>query len=132
VSEQTRKLTLIHAVSESYESPLIDVAAVEWASRFVMHQTRRMLFMAQAHVAENPFHAACLKLIEKLRDAPGHALPHSVLLKRMKTDARTFRELVTTLEQQGDIETIVVPRAGTARRAYRLRGETRDETSSEG
>jgi hypothetical protein len=63
-----------------------------------------MLFMAGGHVAENPFHADCLKVIEKLRDAPDQVLPHSVLLKRMKTDARTFRMIIKTLEEQGDIE----------------------------
>ena len=124
VSEQTRKLALLHAVSECHESPCIGKAAVMWASQFVMHQTRRMLFMAQCHVAENPFHAECLKLLRKLQEAPGRELAHSVLLKRMKTDAKTFLVLVTTLEQRGDIEIITVPRAGTARKSYRLRGET--------
>jgi len=103
VSEQTRKLALIHAVSENHETPRIGLSAAEWATRFVMHQTRRMLFMARSHVAENPFHAECLKLIEKLRDAPDRSLPHSVLLKRMKQDAKAFRDLVTTLVERGDI-----------------------------
>ena len=61
-----------------------------------MHQTRRMLFMAHGHVAENPFHAECLKLIKKLREAPDQTLPHSVLLKRMKLDAKTFQGLIET------------------------------------
>jgi len=34
-------------VSECHDSPRIGKAAAEWASQFVMHQTRRMLFMAQ-------------------------------------------------------------------------------------
>jgi hypothetical protein len=120
VSEQTRKLSLLYAVSENHESPRIGLAAAQWASRIVMHQTRRMLFMAQAHVADNPFHAECLKLMQKLRDAPGRRLPHSVLLKRMKTDAKRFHELITTLAQQGDIEILTTPRAGSARVEYRL------------
>ena len=97
------------------------------AARFVMHQTRRMLFMAQSHVADNPFHAECLKVMQKLRGAPDRQLPHSVLLKRMKIDARTFREIVSTLEQRGDIEVVTIPRAGTHKRLYRLR-ETGGET----
>jgi hypothetical protein len=40
----------------------------------------------------------------------------------MKTDARTFQEIVTTLDQQGDIEIVLTPRAGTAHRMYRLSG----------
>ena len=70
VPEQIRKLSLLYAVSASHESPQIDVAAVRWATDFILHQTRRMLFMAHNHVAENPFHAGCLKLLRKLREAP--------------------------------------------------------------
>ena len=85
-----------------------------------MHQTRRMLFMAQSHVADNPFHAECLKFLQKLRAAPGGELPHSVLLKRMKIDAKTFRVLVTTLEQRGDIVTRTEIISGGGGQFYRL------------
>jgi len=123
VSEQTRKLALIHAVSENHESPRIGLAAVEWATRFVMHQTRRMLFMARSHVAVNPFHADCLKAMQMLRAAPGKMLSHSKLLKRMKMDARSFQELVSTLLQQGDIAIEQSPQVGHGGRPtleYRL------------
>ncbi len=132
VSEQTRKLALLYAVSENHKDRQIGKAAAEWARRFVIHQTRRMLFMASSHVADNPFHADCLKLMQKLRDAPGYELPHSVLLKRMKLDAKSFTGLIDTLSQQGDIEIVTVPRAGTYQRSYRLirgvnaEGETPD------
>jgi len=126
VSEQTRKLALLHAVSECHDSPLIGKAAAAWASRFVMHQTRRMLFMAQCHVAENPFHAECLKLLRKLQEAPGRELPHSVLLKRMKTDAKTFLVLVNTLEQRGDITIRTQPSSGRPGRYYRFAENAED------
>ena len=120
VSEQVRKLALLYAISENHQSPRIGLAAVEWASAFVMHQTRRMLFMAAGHVAENPFHAECLKAVEKLRNAPGQELPHSVLLKRMKMDAKNFAVLIETLCQQGELEAVTTPRAGWPTRVYRL------------
>jgi hypothetical protein len=44
-----------------------------------------------------------------------------VLLKRMKVDARTFQEMVATLEQQGDIEIMLTKRPGWSARAYRLK-----------
>lgn len=127
VPEQIRKLALLYAVSASHQTPRIDVAAVRWATDFMLHQTRRMLFMAHNHVAENPFHGECLKLLRKLRDAPDRQLAHSVLLKRMKTDAKTFQELVTTLEQQGDLLTVIQATAGRPQRHYRLLGETSGE-----
>jgi hypothetical protein len=100
------------------------VAAVRWATDFMLHQTQRMLFMAHNHVAENPFHAECLKLVRKLRETPSNQLAHSVLLKRMKVDAKTFQELVTTLEQQGDLLTVIQATSGRPQRHYRLLGET--------
>ena len=94
VSEHARKLALLYAVSENHGTRDRPRAAI-WARRFVLHQARRMLFMAHSHVAENPFQAECLKFLKKLRDAAGGELSHSVLLKRMKVDAKTFRVLVT-------------------------------------
>lgn len=122
VSEQARKLALIHAISENHIEPRISVDAARWASRLVMHQVRQMLFMAAGHVAENPFHADCLRLLKKLRDAPDQALPHHVLLKRMKVDAKSFRELIETLVQRGDVTVDAVATEGRPRMVYRLVG----------
>jgi hypothetical protein len=119
-SEHARKLALLYAVSENHERPEIGRSAAEWARRFVIHQARRMLFMAQLHVADNPFHAECLKVLRKLREAPGRELPHSVLLKRMKIDAKTFLSLVSTLEQRGDIVTRIQSTSGRPGRFYGL------------
>jgi hypothetical protein len=120
VGEHARKLALLYAVSENHEHPEIGRRAAEWASRLVIHQARRMLFMAGAHVADNPFDAECLKLLKKLRAAPGLELGHSVLLKRMKTDAKTFHGLVTTLEQRGDVIVRTEAVRGGVARFYRL------------
>lgn len=120
VSEQIRKLALIYAVSANHVDPVIDVAAARWATDFVVHQTSRMLFMANNHVADNPFHAMCLKVKQKLQAAPNRTLSHSVLLKRMKVEAKVFNELITTLKDQGDIKEENTTRAGASTREYRL------------
>jgi len=119
-SEHARKLALTYAVSESYEHPEIGKAAAEWAGRFVIHQARRMLFMAEAHVADNPFHAECLKFLRKLRSVPNGELGHSVLLKRMKMDSKSFMDVVSTLEQRGDIVIRTQATATKSGRFYRL------------
>jgi hypothetical protein len=126
VSEHARKLALIYAVSENHKQPEIGKAAAAWASRLVLHQARRMLFMAQSHVADNPFHAECLKFLQKLRAAPDHELPHCLLLKRMKTDAKSFSGLVTTLEQRGDIAIRTQTTPGRTGRFYSLAQATTD------
>ncbi len=120
VSEHARKLALLYAVSKNHREPEIGKAAAEWACRFTTHQARRMLFMAQSHVANNPFHAECLKFLKKLRGAPGRELSHSVLLKRMKIDAKSFQMVVTTLEQRGDIVTRTETVSGGVARFYQL------------
>jgi len=120
--ENAKKLSLLRAVSENHEEPLIRLPAVEWATEFAMHQTRRQLFLAQTYVAENAFHADCLKVIRKLRDAPGHELPHSVLLKRMKMNATAFRDLVETLRQRGEVLPVTVTTTGRPGLVYRLVG----------
>jgi len=61
-----------------------------------------------------------LKFLKKLAGAPGGELSHSVLLKRMKVDAKTFQVLVTTLEQRGDIAIRTACARGTTARFYRL------------
>ena len=83
--------------------------------------------MAHGHVAENPFHAECLKLMKKLREAPDRMLPHSLLLKRMKIDSKTFQELIETLAQQGDIEIQSLKTTGRTGIHYRLLGEISGE-----
>lgn len=121
VAEQIRKLALLYAVSADHQNPRIDAPAVRWATAFLMHQARRMLFMAHDHVAETPFHAESLKLLRKLREAPGGQMTHSNLLRRMKLDARTFAELISTLEQQGDIEVVTAETSGRTNRTYLLK-----------
>ncbi len=119
-SEHIRKLSLIYAISANHREPSIDADAARWSIDFAMHQTRRMLFMAQDHVAANPFHAECLKLLQKLRDAPDQTLSHSVLLKRMKLDAQTFQKVIETLRQQNDIDNVTLKTATKTGNAYQL------------
>lgn len=119
-NEHIRKLSLLYSISENHRDPSIDVSAAAWATDFAMHQTRRMLHMVQGHVAENPFHAECLKAKQKLRSAPDRILAHSVLLKRMKMDAHSFMRMMQTLIAQGDVVPVGHDTAGRPFRGYQL------------
>ena len=79
--------------------------------------------MADGHVAQNPFHADCLRIRKKLREAPKQELGHCVLLKRMKVSARRFDDLMETLMQSGDVSLEDMETAGRPRKVYRLTGE---------
>lgn len=120
VSENARKLALIYAASENHERPEIGADAVRWASRLVSHQTRRMLYMASGYAAEGEFDELALRLIRKLREVPDRALAHSVLLKRMKLDAKTFRQVVETLIERGDLSVDTFRTGGRDATCYRL------------
>jgi hypothetical protein len=123
--ENAKKLSLLYACSVNHEDPVIDLSAIEWASAFAMHQTRRQLYLADSYVAENPFHAECLKLVRKLREAPSQELTHSVLLKRMKMKTKDFKELIETLVQRGDVQAVAVSTDGRNGLTYRLAGGER-------
>lgn len=120
VSEQVRKLALLYAISENHLDPCIDGGAVRWASEFVMHQTRRMLFMAAGHVAENPFHAECLKLINKLRQSPDGHLGRNKLLRTMHCKLADFEQIISTLIMQGDIVPVEIPTKTKTAQGFRL------------
>ncbi len=90
--ENATKLALIYACSENHENPVIGLPAVQWATAFAMHQTRRQLYLAATYVAENPFHAECLKLLRRLRESggqmrasPAHA-GHALQGRRLRPD----------------------------------------------
>ena len=122
VCENATRLALVYACSRDHKQPCIDREAAEWATRFARHLAERMLYKAGSNVAENPFHAECLKVVSKLRAAPGRQLSHSELLKRMKTTARDFQLTIDTMIQQGDIVRATIPsvKQGRPQVVYRL------------
>lgn len=121
-NEYIRKLALLYAISANYSEPSINVEAAVWATQFVMHQTRRMLFMAQSHVADNPFHAECLKLLKKLRDAGGR-MGRNKLMRAMHLKMADFDQIVTTLLTQGDIIAVEIPSKTKPAFGYQLVSE---------
>jgi hypothetical protein len=121
VDEQSRKLALLYAISANHLSPSIDLPAVKWAHALVMHQTKRMLFMASSYVADNPFEAECLKFIRLLRQSNG-SLSHSSALRKMHMPAELFSKLMQTLEQRGEVAIGVeaAEKQGRPTRSYKL------------
>ncbi len=118
--ENATKLALVYACSENHEDPVIGLPAVQWATEFAMHQTRRQLFLAATYVAENPFHAECLKLLRKLREAPEQQMQRQHLLRAMRCKAADFDQIVGTLLQQGDVVSVQISTRTKAAQGYRL------------
>ena len=124
VSEQVRKLALLYAVSENHQTPEIGRRAAEWAVAFVMHQTRRMLFMADGHVSRNEFDAMCKEMLRVLRDwkqkRGDDPMPEWELNRRLPWKPRDHEDVRMTLMNQKRIRYEIVPTKTQPRKLYRL------------
>jgi len=120
--EHAKKLALIYACSENHIEPQISLDAVRWASEFALHQTRRQLYLASVHVAENPFHKECLKFLNKINEASDKVMARRDLMRAMKLKAAEFDQVVLTLVQQGEIEPTVIQSSARTTQGYRAIG----------
>ena len=123
-NEKARRLALIYACSANHTAPCVTADAVRWACEFVDHQTRRMLFMTGAYVAENDFDGRCKKLVatlRKWREKHGDAwMPFWQLNRKHPWSERDHEEVRTTLLNQRLIEYQEKKTGGTPQRLYRL------------
>ena len=100
--EKVCKLSILYAVSENVNDPVISADAVKWASRFVEYQINKTLFLTNAYSFENPFDEKCQKALRYIREAGG-MYTHSTLLKRMHESREVFRQIIETLKDNGSI-----------------------------
>jgi hypothetical protein len=104
VSEQSRKLALLYAISENHRQPEIGRDAARWAVDFVMHQTRRMLCMAGRHVSRNDFDAMAkemLRLLRKWKEKRGDKpMPEWELSRRLPWKPSDQADVVALLRKQ--------------------------------
>lgn len=119
--EQARRLALVYAISERHEAPSIGQEAVQWAADLTRHLVRRMLYMASTHVSTGPFHDLCLKFCNRLRRERKRIVRHSTMLRHLHVKSRDLEQIVQTLTEQGDIETVTEVTKGRGAKAYRLR-----------
>ncbi len=121
--EKTRKLALLHALSERPQSPEITLAAVRWASEIVEHVTRRQLNHAGRYSGQSEFEKLCVKFIDALRKAQGHTLSRSKMLSRMRgTNTKELDEIVRTLVEREEVHAWWEPTGGRSRHMFRLLG----------
>jgi hypothetical protein len=120
--ENARKLALLYACSEDAQNPRISEKAAQWAMRFVEHQIKRQLYQVSVYYAESPFHKLCLKIIDRVRKAPGQKLSRGKLLRAMHIKAREMDELEDTLEQMGYVEIVQEFTAKRPTTIYKYKG----------
>jgi len=132
VNEQARKLALLYAISENHADPVIGGDAVNWATQFIMHQTRRMLYMANAYSNENDFAMRCQKVIEMLSkwsEKFGDTwMPYRDISRKLRWNRREHEDIRNALVDQERIETDSVVSGGRPKIVYRLRSPKRGAT----
>ena len=100
--EKVCKLSILYAVSENVNDPVISVNGVKWASQLVEYQINKTLFLTNSYTFENPFDEKCQKALRYIREAGG-VYTHSALLKRMHESREVFRQIIDTLKENGSI-----------------------------
>lgn len=119
--EKVCKLSQLYAVSANLTNPVIDKAAVMWASQFVEYLTEQTLFLTKSYSFENPFDEKCQKALRYIREAGG-TYHHAALLKRMHESADVFRKIIETLKENESITVENDPSSATKNAlVYRLR-----------
>jgi len=133
VNEQARKLALLYAISENHLEPIIGSEAATWATTFVMHQTRRMLYMANSYANENEFALRCQKVVDMLTkwsEQYGDLwMPYRDISRKLRWSRRDHEDIRNTLVDQERIETDSVVSGGRPKIVYRLRSTTKGEAS---
>lgn len=121
--EKTRRLALIYACSADRREPVIGLEATEWAGAFIEHQTRRMLYMTQAHASEGEFDTRRRRLLDLLegwrRQHGDDWMPFWRINRKLPWSLRDHEELRETLLQQRLIEFQVTSTRGRPGAVYR-------------
>lgn len=109
-NENARKLALLFAASESYQSPEISQQGATWAVTFAEHQIRRMLYLVGQHVFENEFDKKCkqmMKILTAWKKQKGQLvwMPHWEIARRLKGwNERDFEMVRDSLSARLEIE----------------------------
>lgn len=127
-NENARKLALLYAASESYQSPKISQQGATWAVRFAEHQIRRMLYLVGQHVFENEFDKKCKQMLQILTTWKRQKgceiwMPHWELGRRLKGwTERDFEMVRESLSARLEIEYEVgsTPKRGRVGFRYRV------------
>jgi len=112
VPEKALKLALLWALSENPEDPRITYDGVTWGAQVVNHLTKRMLYLAQFHVAEGKFDRLKKRFLGLLATAGG-SMDRSQLLHKLGVDAGTLQKIALTLHMCNLIEEETLSRRKT-------------------
>jgi len=103
IPEKALKLALIWAISENPEMPRITADGVIWATRFVSHLTKRMLYLGQFYMAEGKFDRLKKRALGMMAKNGGQ-IDRSTLLRSLHVDSQMLQKIILTLHMCDMIE----------------------------
>lgn len=101
-AEKQGKLALSFALSRGLENPSIELEDIERSAALVEHITRSVLYRIETSVHETDYEEQSQRILRLLRARSG-TMPHSALLKASHLDRDTFRRVVETLIEGGQV-----------------------------
>ena len=117
--EKLRKLAMLRALSRSYENPLMTEEDVLWARKLVEYLSNKAIYMANSKTYVNSFDEMVKRTLEILKVAEGR-IRHSQLLRKTRLDKDSFKKLIETLIERGEIEKEIVKTQTRTGVAYQL------------
>lgn len=110
--EHVAKLALLRSVCDDPRRA-IDQRDVEWANQFVLWSTTRTMLAASDRIAENDYERGLKAVARAIRAAGADGLATSELLRKFRyLRGREMKEVLASLELQGEIERRTMPTTG--------------------
>lgn len=104
-AEHVVKLALCYAVGCEPQTPVITVAALEWAREIVTCSATALLTALDSRVADSDKQAEYLWVLRQVREAGAFGIPESVLMKmvRGRFDKRRFDDILGQLMAANEV-----------------------------
>ncbi|MGL6196101.1 MAG: hypothetical protein ACRC2T_14895, partial [Thermoguttaceae bacterium] len=119
VYESALRLSLVYACSKNHDNPIIDLDAATWASEFMLRSNEGKIMLVERNVADNPFHAICLRVVNIIYKNGGR-ITHSRLIKNANLSSKTVKEAIDTLIEAERIKIEFAETSGRPRLEYVL------------
>ena len=121
-AEIAQRLATIRAIGMSASAPALSLEDIRWGIALADTSARETVAMAQDYMSENPFQANVRRVLRAVR-AKADGIGHSDLVRAMQHGlrARELAEVVTSLEEAGEIVVSLGPRpagGGKAPKTY--------------
>jgi hypothetical protein len=104
--EKACKLAMLYAVSVNPAAPVVDTDAVVWATGFVSHVTRQLLFRAGQFCYTSESDRLSKRFLKRLHESGGR-MSHSEIMRALHLSRTEMREIVETLIDSKQIEKFI-------------------------